>query len=68
MQMRFFVDAWQIIEYPPQVFFCIIIFSSYNHAKTIIAVLISKLLSSFNKLSKMPCHIQPVHRKKYGNE
>ena len=53
MQMRFFVDAWQIIEYPLQVFFSLIIVSDYHQAKSIIAMQISKLLSVNNQLAEL---------------
>lgn len=45
MQVHFIVDAWQIIEYPLQVFISFIIVSDYHQAKSVIAMLISKLLS-----------------------
>ena len=53
MQMRFIVDAWQVIEYSLQAFFCIIIVSNYHQAKSIIAMLISKLHSVNDQLAEL---------------
>ena len=53
MQMRFIVDSWQVIEYPLQVFFCIIIVSDYHQAKSIIAMPITKLLSVNNQFAEL---------------
>jgi hypothetical protein len=68
MQMRFIVDAWQTIEYTLQVFFCIIIDRGYNQAKSIIAMLISKLLSVDNQFAELHFYIMPVRRKKHSHE
>lgn len=68
MQMSFVIYTWQIIEYLLQICYCIIIVCSYHQAKAIIAMLITKLLSSINMFAEVLCDIMPIHWNKYGHK